>query len=309
MMRFRSINMLLVFTLSRGKPQFDTIWDELQYLLKRAKRQLNKRRGLPATEDVGIIANMIKELRLACETSLGHSITAAVAARPNLPGMRVEDLDDAMQYAGLHSLRTYNYFGDVSETSAAFAGMGYGLCSTPRDLDTCEDEEAEMPLQYVLAVGFTQSSLTVTYTPLRDAHTSREHISVLDYDLGLGSLSHFPDASTYWNRVRSTISGVAATAPEPLTTLLLLGEDGADEKFLDVVRDALGGMQALTTSRFWSLSVQNDPLYTAATGAAEFAKRFQEMPWGCKEPARCRENQVLVDQTNEMLVNQGPLEL
>ena len=239
------------------------------------KRQLKKRRGLPATEDVGIIANVLKNLRLECERKLGREVTAAVAARPKLPGITVEDLDDAMQYAGLRSLRAYNYLGDVSETSAAFAGMGYGLCSKPRDLDICEDEEAEMPLQYVLAVSLTHNSLIVTHTVLTDANASWELKTVFEYNLGLEALKNYRDVSIYWDKVRSTIRNVALISDEPLTTLLLLGEDGTNAKFLEVLRDALGDTQGTTSASLGVLSTTPDSLYVAAIGAAEFAKRFQ----------------------------------
>ena len=264
----------------------------------RAQRQIRKRRGLPATEDVGVISNMLEQLRLTCENKLGYSVTAAVTATPTLPGMTTEDLEDAMEYAGLASLKSYNYFGDVSETSAAFAGYGFGLCSNSRDLEACEEEEAEMPLRRVLAVGLTDTTLSVAYTVLQHAHSSWEAKSVLDDALGLEALNSQPDAASYWNSVRTAITKVAAVASEPLDTLLLLGEHGANEKLLDTIREALDNFSSVGRSINVQSSASLDPLYVTAKGAAIFAKRFQEMPWACKEPARCFEDTKLVKQEN-----------
>ena len=250
-------------------------------------------------------------LRVACEEQLGQRVEAAVAAMPILPGMTREDHEDAMYFAGLTTLGSYNYFGSVSEVSAVFAGMGYGLCSNPREIDVCEDEEAAMPLRYVLAVGLTDSLLSATYTTLRHAHSSFEAKTILNFDLGLEALqNHHYDASTYWNRVRTSISNVAALASEPIDTLLLHGEGGMKGELLDVIHEILGGnVQSPLNSPTLQLSASLDPLYIAARGAAEFAKRFQETPWGCKEPEWCFEDVMLVDQESKGRGYEGSKEL
>ena len=267
--------------------------------MERARRQFNKRRGFPATTDVGIVGGLLKHLRLECEKKLGHAFTAAVPAIPVLPGMTKEDLDDAMEYAGLSTLRSYSYSNHVSETSAAFAGMGYGLCSSPRDLDTCEAEEATMPFRSLIAVGLTDSVLTLTCSVFRYAHKLEDFKTVFDYEHGLGALDSHVDASAYWDGVRTAISNVVAASSKPIDTLLLLGANGANKKLVETIGDALGNFQSPLSSTNLQLSAFPDPLYVAAMGAAEFAKRFQEMPWNCREPARCFESVGLVNQDNK----------
>ncbi|KAI9867546.1 MAG: hypothetical protein M1813_008345 [Trichoglossum hirsutum] len=269
--------------------KYDSVWDELRDIWKHLKRQLNKRRGLPATPDVGVLGNLIKQLRSASEENLRRSISAAVAARPHLPGLTPEDLNDAMEYAGLRNLRAYNYFGDVSETSAAFAGMGQGLCEHYADINTCEEEDSNLPLQYILALSFTRVSLSLSLSSLRDAHANYESKAIIAWDLGLSALDQTPDPAAYWDLVRSAIRDIALKSPQPITTLLLLGEESTNATFLDVVRDALRDLLGFDLLRVGILS-SPEPLYVAAKGAAEFAKRFQETPWNCKEPERCREN-------------------
>ena len=58
---------------------------------------------------------------------------------PTLPNFEQEDLHDALQHIGLGALVSHKHVGYVSDTSAAFAGLGFGLCAHPDDCDACED--------------------------------------------------------------------------------------------------------------------------------------------------------------------------
>jgi hypothetical protein len=194
-----------------------------------------------------------------------------------------------MEYSGLRSLSGYNYFGDISETSAAFAGMGQGLCEHYDDVDICEEEESSLPLQYILALGFTRVSLSLSLSSLTYAHTAYESKAVIAWDLGLDALNGTSNTGAYWSCVRSTIHDIALRSPQRITTLLLLGEEGSNPTFLDTVRDALHDLYGIDSLGVGTLS-SIEPLYVAAKGTAEFAKRFQESPWGCFEPKRCQEN-------------------
>lgn len=46
--------------------------------------------GLPAIEDIGVLAHMLTELKSATESILGHPIDGAVAAIPDLPFFKME---------------------------------------------------------------------------------------------------------------------------------------------------------------------------------------------------------------------------
>ena len=91
---------------------------------------------------------------------------------------------------------------------------------------------------------------------------------------------------------------VGRSSPWPLNTLLLLG-DGTDEPgFVEVLQDALRELIppafATNTTLFFSKGeahrAELNPVYIAARGAAEFAKRAQEAPKGCKERPNCAVN-------------------
>lgn len=55
-----------------------------------------------------------------------------------------------MEYLDSSLLSTPKHIGDkVDEVSAAFAGLGYGLCQQYDNVDACEDEEADMPTSHI----------------------------------------------------------------------------------------------------------------------------------------------------------------
>jgi len=267
-------------------------WDELRYRWERMKRKFNKSHGLPATEDVGTIAKVLIDLRKMVEEKLGHNITAAVTARPNLPGLTREDLEDAMEYAGMKMLRAYNYFSDVSETSAASAATGKGLCKKPEDIKACEDEEVTMPIYDILSVSFTNTILYLAYTRISSANRCYELVYTPHFNLGLQSLDIYPNAKAYWTEVNYAIRDFIDYPPR-IDTVLLMGEAAPNEDFQKTLRDALEHFEP-GLDVVMNISSSLEPLSLVARGAAELAKRFQVMTWNCKEPIRCREHRDTV---------------
>lgn len=138
------------------------LWEEVKYSISRARRRWNKLHGRPATRDVGIIATVLDELRITVDGTLGNGATKRVLpAIPALPGLTLEDLRDAMEYAGLFMLVTDENLREVaSETSAALAGTGYGIWEHYVDADACREEEAHMPTSSTLTLSFTHSAFS-----------------------------------------------------------------------------------------------------------------------------------------------------
>jgi len=261
------------------------------------KRRLNKLRGLPATRDVGIIASLISELRDAVDSQLGDGATSKVLPTlPTLPGLRQEDLSDAMEYAGLSLLVTHKHYGAYAgETSSAFAGMGFGLCEHYEKCYTCEAEEAHMPFSHVLALSLSQNSFSAAYTYMQSAFESFHESEIMRFDLGLEE--EVDDRDWYWSQIRESIVTVGRTAQRPLNTVVLLGEDGDNPHFIEVVQEVLleldlvGHGMRVSNQRMRERAAA-DPLYIAARGAAEFAKRAQASPPNCREPPHCAENRM-----------------
>lgn len=68
---------------------------------------------------------MISNLVTVAELRLGHNITAALVATPNLVALYQEDVADAFEYSALQSLDSPSNRDHVyHETSAAVAGNG-----------------------------------------------------------------------------------------------------------------------------------------------------------------------------------------
>jgi len=265
--------------------------DKLRDAWKRAKRQRNKSRGLPATEDVGTIANVLITLRSMAELHLAQDVTAAVTATPNLPGLGREDLEDAMEYARMKLLRSYNYFGDVDEVSAAYAALGNGLCQYPEDIQSCEDEGRDMPYYRVLSISFTQLLLSLKMSSCGSPALCSVYISEDDFDLGLRFKNSYGPEWSYWTAVRRSIRRFAELQ-SGIDKLQLCGEAASNENFLEALRSALRDLEPRTEVAIGG-SGRLEPLSLAARGAAELAKRFQVMTWNCVEPRRCNETETL----------------
>lgn len=294
--------------------------------IESAKRRMKKLLGRPSTPDVGTIASLIQPLLVNAQdkvTPLG--IIRALVTIPDTPGLTHADLGDAMEHLGLTLISTHKHIPSaVSELSAAYAGSNIGLCTHYADVDTCEDEEADMPTSHILALSLTQHSFSAAYTYMSAAYRSLLEASSTRFDLGMEHLSSGSDfgeieleigcPTRYWSRIFEVIIEIGRASLRPLTTLLLLGEDAENPDFVRTVQEALrellpeasaeevaammlvsgerkaDGDGEVVGEQTGGSSEMLDPLYLAARGAAEFAKRAQEAPAGCVEPARCAKN-------------------
>lgn len=174
---------------------------------RQAKRKARKAAGLPASEDVAILATILRSLREAVESNLGHHIRSAVTTVPHLLALYLEDLQDAFEFLGMELLDLPVRYGLLRETSAAYAGYGFGLCSDYAERPACKTEQQNAPNDVVMAVLYTSSALTVTLSVMKSAYYLWESPERHIEDLGLGS-----DAKTdnrneefYWEQVRDRL--------------------------------------------------------------------------------------------------------
>ena len=208
-----------------------------------------------------------------------------------------------MEHVRLGLLSSRRIADEFSEAEAAFAGSGYGLCKHYDDLDACEDEEADLPISHVLAVSLSRVAFQAVCSQMKSAessHGGRLNEQITRIDLGLNSTysnSTFEDEAPYWSQIRETIVEVGRQSRGKLNTLLLLGEEGHNPAFIQVVQDALRELLPDSDAHEISGLVFSkpaddklEPLWLAARGTAELAKRYQEAPRGCKEPAYCADN-------------------
>lgn len=209
------------------------------------------------------------KLRNLVDNQLGAGTTGNVlTTMPKLPGLEEEDLQDALEHVGLRGLVTHKHIRYVFEISAAFAGEGFGLCAHPENCDSCEIEEADMPFRQILAISLTNTSFTAVYTYAQSAFVSWYEAETVDFELGLEN----EGGQEYWDKICDGIVSVGREAKAPLDTLLLLGEGAAHTTFVKTLDEAWEKLYPGNGPSVKFLRGE-DPLYAAARGAAEFAKR------------------------------------
>jgi hypothetical protein len=247
-------------------------------------RESKKDAGFPASSDVAELASMILSLRSAVESHLGgRKIAGAVVTIPHLHALYQEDVDDALEYAGLISLASWPYWtgssdGFFPESAAAYAGNGFGLCSNYTDVDSCERERIHPPPgsmpEDVLSISYTQGFLSSTWArQSRGFSTSeREYYFIADLNLGWASKDKYSD-DDYWAVVRDAVITPVLLANQYLhrvtDKVIFHGEMASNPRFRSVIGDTLEMLLPNKPPTF-----DFDPSFAAARGAAEMAKRL-----------------------------------
>ena len=238
------------------------------------QRKARKAVGLPASQDVGFLANMLSDLRNRVEERTGKPFDSATVTTPNLIALYPEDLKDAFEYVGLRYLDFPLRHDGLYETSAAYAGYGNGLCSDYHDLVACRREQEDMPSEVVMAVLYTRTVLTVSLSIVKSAFYLYEpayrHLS--DFSLGY-------DARTeehYWDTVATKLEQIMLENPyyERPAKVLLIGDCVEDEMFQSTLHKILNNQMTDLPEIFIE-----DSEMAAAKGAAEFAKILSYDPY------------------------------
>ncbi|KAI9785905.1 MAG: hypothetical protein M1839_008171 [Geoglossum umbratile] len=262
-------------------PPYNSLKDYFRDRPRQLAREARKAAGLPATSDVGELAQLILSLRSSVETYLsGRKISGAVATIPHLPALYQEDLEDAFEYAGLIYIPYYPYwFGGVFyETAAVYAANGFGLCSDYKDPVSCDHERKNPPHQprneNVLCVSYTRGMLASTWASegMGFAFPASEGPIVADLSLGWDKRDENPREEYYWAGVRDAIIKPVLEAnkyiPRETNKILLHGDCALDESFRKVLEEAVESVLPKKTDIF-----ELDPVYSAGRGAAEMAKQ------------------------------------
>jgi hypothetical protein len=270
-------------------PPFDTLKEEIDWQLHLLKRQLRIARGLPADPDTEIISSMLYDLHLLASISSPVPILPHISvATPLMPNLLYSDFYAAFPWANLTETRSYvhPYRSYYDLLSKSFAGLGYGLCRSWANIQSCQSEERLFPVKQILAIEFTDLKLDISCsrgrTPIGITTTLYESFP------SFGFQNHAPNPSSYWEGVKDRITTVLKASSYKPDTLIVLGERAGNKKFLDTVWEALGelGMRDI----YEGLQVEGfDPEMVCARGAAELGKRAQGEPRGCMEGDWCRE--------------------
>ena len=179
--------------------------------------------------------------------------------------------------------------------SARMAAVAHciGLCEHYTDSRRCYFEVEKIPLETVLVLEYNSVALTGSLQyPGGIPNWVMSGVSKFNYfidDMLGASNSTAEYNSSYWQEVTARIADFVQTQEQSFTRLIILGEAAGEPNFHQALRDAL--------STFSYIAEQIvDPIFTAARGAAEFAKRgMVAQQLLCIEPYECRELRDKID--------------
>lgn len=268
-------------------------WPGLPGRLTKWRRWWNKKRGRPATADVGVLATLLRELKSSTAEALApYPVDRVAVTLPAIRAITEEDVADALEYAGLGS-----WLGDsdryqprhIHQSRAVFAAHGHGLCTNYADVCECWNEGDGLACRLVLFVSLTRHALYASLYPLCEAFRGYEvdGPQVLAFDGGLDSRGRYASDNEYWAHVRTRVVRLLGKINSwPLEVALLGGENGTDRTFLETLRDALAEANPTGPTSPASIDIATavGPKFAAATGMALYARRRQEAPSDCKEP-------------------------
>jgi hypothetical protein len=237
--------------------------------LERTTRQALR---LPASRDAAILSNFMRKVRIAIEMELGAPITSIAPAFPRLSPHVREDVKEAMLFAGLTSTRVHTGHRDTlvyEESSAAYAGLGHGLCEAWWNTPGCQSSTNWNKYKSVLYFNFDNSSFSVGAMNIQNAfHNDAIYSYRMDTELGWWKLPVFdvPRAKV-WAQIHEIILNMLGPVPRPPNQIILMGEHGADAEFKEVVEAAMWEKFEFDVSLMLDTHMEASRL--AARGAAE----------------------------------------
>lgn len=243
-------------------------------------RQLRKWFGLPGTGDVGTLASLLIDVKDTVESKLGSQINYVWPVFPYLEGMDVDDITDALEYAGLSYFPKMFQDSIYWETSGAYVGNGYGVCKSFANETRCEEEKNKLHPEQVLFFNFDNSSFSAGSLSMRTPWRDWPDAYALDVHLGWWSLpvDEIPRAK-FWARIHEVIVGMmnkgrnGGRAPNKI---ILLGEHADHKEFKETVKAALWEVLEYDVDVLLEANKGMNGTLVAARGAAELAFRAED---------------------------------
>jgi len=116
------------------RPPYDNDGEYWADQPRKGARLALKTMGLPASYEVGVLAQVIQHLRSQLEFEFGISISEAGFTSSHLLALYQDDLEDVAQFVGINYVTPRWQFKPIIwETAAAYAGHGLGMCKHWRD--------------------------------------------------------------------------------------------------------------------------------------------------------------------------------
>lgn len=254
-------------------PPYENLGDSWDDMPRQYLRKARKAIGRPASSDVGVLADMISQLRTSVEARVGPVLSAGVTI-PHLVAIYDEDLRDAFEYLGLQYTDFYDGFPGhhmLYETSAAYAGYGFGLCDDYQDSLACHNQESQLNDTVAMAILYTRTALTLSLSIVKSAYSLWEpsYRYLVDFELGYG-MSNGDDDDGYWGEVRKRLGQIMTANPyyKRPEKVLLMGDCIGVERFQRQLLEVLGDQMEDPPE-----ILRSDSDVVAAVGIAELAKR------------------------------------
>jgi hypothetical protein len=264
-------------------------------LARQWSRSIRKKVGLPATTDVGRLAQPLRPLIAELDamiTTKGFAWNRdALLVTPALQALYDEDIRDVVEYLGLRQIDAPRLHGhphgpgDMGcqgpyEAQAAFLAAGLGMCRQWWDPSACKAEVDGWSLEYVLTLEYTRAGIVISRAGMRIAEIpigypyNAEMYSWAGFGLfGSDSQSRNENEDGYWRNISAAVTSRLHGAGSwyNISNVFIFGESAASEdgrKLESIVRAVLGQVQDLEP-----LFHRTDAMYAVAKGAAEMAKR------------------------------------
>jgi hypothetical protein len=236
------------------------------------KKNWNKFLGRPSTPEVGILAAMLQDVKIALADKLRTEVKAINPVFPMLAGLEQQDVPHALEYVGLE-WPSYSSWSVYRETNAAYVGMGHGLCSSWENPHDCLFEETRMPYERALFLNFDNSSFGAVVQLMKTAGWQATPDSyTLDMDLGWWDLPMYEvPRARFWARIHETIVDVGNSGDGDIDKVFILGQHASDPEFLDVVEGAL--KEIVGSPELTQMQKADNTEMVAARGSAEWAYR------------------------------------
>lgn len=239
-----------------------------------AKRRIKKKVGLSASDDVGSLATVVKELKSQIESDLKITVANATLSALHLEALYQDDVQDICEYVGFKYIIPKNHFKPyLWETSTAYAGYGFGLCENWQNDTKCQIENQEMPRMPILAVHYSRTALTSTLAELTTALNSWEGYGrrLADFNLGSDAKAWYSKEEDYWHEVKVALVRrmVEMSWMKKPERIMLMG-DAISDDFTNALREAMRDFMGEVPP-----IISHDTVVVAAKGAAELRRRGQ----------------------------------
>jgi hypothetical protein len=233
--------------------------------------------GLPASYEVGVLANVIYQLRTQLERAFAIHISEAVFTASHLLALYQDDLRDAAAHHQIRYVRPRRTWTPlVWETSSAYAGHGRGLCdSWWNDTECAREGVRDMRDIPIMSVHYSRTALTVTLSTIYDALGLWEpdYRHAENFSLGQDAVADYVSEEQYWEAVQRHLLIIMEEYTFAKPELIMITGESANEEFMEYLKKAMIGHMGKVPK-----IISDEPTVVAAKGAAEFMRRGP-YPW------------------------------